>query len=166
MKTGSEFPMAHRKRLSPALKHGAYAATAILPGEDPAAFEKLHKDLVAELGPNGALEDDIVATVARLIWRKKNLATFRIAELARARYEAIEREKTRSEFDVSATRIEEAVDDAREELGEVYALVEIGPLATLDRQLEELQVEERLDGMIDRCIKRLLMVRGVKSLAS
>jgi hypothetical protein len=37
----------------PALKHGGYSATTILPGEDAAAFEKLHRDLIAELSPKG-----------------------------------------------------------------------------------------------------------------
>ena len=81
------------KKHHPALKHAGYAATGILPGENPAEFEKLHRDLIAELGPNGALENDIVATMARLVWRKQNLETFRIAELARARYEQIRHEK-------------------------------------------------------------------------
>src|SRR5688572_14006470 len=77
------------KKIWPALKHGAYSTTAVLPGEDPAAFERLHKDLRAEFGPTGALEEDILANMARLIWRKKNLATFRKAELATAHYEHI-----------------------------------------------------------------------------
>jgi hypothetical protein len=38
------------------------------------------------------LEHDIVATIARLVWRKQNLATFRLAELARRRREAIRSE--------------------------------------------------------------------------
>src|SRR5262245_29032249 len=76
-------------KIHPALKHGGYAATAILPGENRADFEKLHQSLIAELAPVGALEDDIVATMARFVWRKQNLATFRIAVLARNRYSAI-----------------------------------------------------------------------------
>jgi hypothetical protein len=80
------------KKLPPALKHGAYSASGILPGEDPAAFKKLHHKLIAELRPIGALEDDIVGTIARLLWRKQNLATFRVAELARARVSTIERQ--------------------------------------------------------------------------
>ena len=36
---------------------------------------------------------------------------------------------------------------------------------TFDRLLEDLSLIDRLDGMLERCIKRLLMVRGVKSLA-
>ena len=49
-------------RIPPALKHGAYSATSVLPGESRAAFEKLHRNLKAEWSPSGALEDDIVMT--------------------------------------------------------------------------------------------------------
>jgi hypothetical protein len=72
------------KKLHAALKHGAYSATALLPGEDMAAFKELHEKIIAELAPVGPLEDDIVATITRLLWRKQNLATFRKAELALA----------------------------------------------------------------------------------
>ena len=41
-----------------------------------AEFEKLHRDLIAEFTPNGPFENDIVATVARVLWRKQNLETF------------------------------------------------------------------------------------------
>src|SRR5262245_26434105 len=76
-------------KIHPALKHGGYAAPAILPGVNRADIEKLHQSLIAELAPVGALEDDIVATVARFVWRKQHRATHRTAELARNRYSAI-----------------------------------------------------------------------------
>jgi hypothetical protein len=44
----------------------------------------LQEALIAELAPTGALEEDIVADIARLVWRKQNLATFGRAELARS----------------------------------------------------------------------------------
>jgi len=47
-----EFAMSVRvKKIHPALKHEAYSATAFLPREDAAAFEKLRQDLIAELRP-------------------------------------------------------------------------------------------------------------------
>ena len=82
-------------RIPPALKHGAYSATAVLPGESQAEFEKLHRGLIAELVPSGVLEDDIVMTIARLVWRKQNLATLRIAERAQSRRVTIWNEKIR-----------------------------------------------------------------------
>ena len=77
-------------RRHPAHQHGAYSATAVLPGESRAEFEKLHRDLVAEFSPSGALEDDVVMNIARIVWRKRNLATLRIAGHARAYLNAVE----------------------------------------------------------------------------
>jgi hypothetical protein len=45
-------------------------------------------------------------------------------------------------------------------------LVEGLKAATLNRLMKELDVEQRFDAMIDRLIKRLLFVRGLKSIAS
>jgi hypothetical protein len=163
------------KKFHPALKHGAFSATAILPGEDPAAFRDLHQKLIAELTPIGALEDDIVATIARLLWRKKNLATLRIAELALEHHSRIEVQKRPSrwedllELEVPAAEREAALQatelQAREELGNTYELVELGETATVDRLLQDLGVEERLDARIDKSLKRLLFLRGLKSLS-
>ena len=57
----------------------------ILPGESAAEFEKLHQALITEFRPNGALEEETVASLAHLLWRKKNLITFRLAERAHQR---------------------------------------------------------------------------------
>src|SRR5262249_37299302 len=67
-------------RRHPALKHGAHSATAVLPGESIDEFEKLHSALQREFQPIGALEEDIILRVARLVWRGKNLNTLRVAE--------------------------------------------------------------------------------------
>ena len=72
-------------RFKNAFKHGAYSATAVLPGEDEDAFRELHQKIIAELAPVGALEEDLVGTIARLLWRKQNLAILRIVEFARER---------------------------------------------------------------------------------
>jgi hypothetical protein len=77
------------KKVHPALKHAAYSATTLLPGEDPLAFKKLHRSLVAELMPVGPLEEDIVSQIAHLLWRKQNLAIFRLARQATERFEQI-----------------------------------------------------------------------------
>jgi len=76
-------------QIHPAVKHGGYSRTTLLPGEDTVAFEKLHNDLVAEFAPVGPLEEDIVASMARFVWRKQNLSTYRLAEKARDRISAI-----------------------------------------------------------------------------
>ena len=35
---------------------------------------------------------------------------------------------------------------------------------SIDKLMKDLAVEDRLDGLLDRCLKRLLFVRGLKSL--
>jgi hypothetical protein len=167
------------KKLHPALKHAGYSAVGLLPGENKAEFEKLHRDLIAEFAPHGVFEDDIVATMARLLWRKKNLETFRVTALAQGRCHQIRREKIPGHFSLSRLEAFEAVDSAereaatqaaedqaRRELGETYALAEMGELATVDGLMKDLDIQDRLDAVIERCIKRLLMVRGVKSISS
>jgi hypothetical protein len=44
-------------------------------------------------------------------------------------------------------------------------LIDIGEPATIEGLMNELDVKERLHGMINRCLKQLLTVRGVKSLS-
>jgi hypothetical protein len=59
-----------------------------------------------------------------------------------------------------AAAIRAAEDKAREEVGDAYELVEIGEIASLDRLMNGLDVQDRLDAMIDRCLKRLLFMGG------
>jgi hypothetical protein len=165
------------KNRHPALKHGAYSATSILPGESAAEFQKLHQELISEFAPNGVLEDEIVAAMAHYLWRKKNLPTFRTAEFAQRRMTQIRdamvpgmdmpKSDESVEFDRTFTEKWRAAEtQARNELGEQYALVEMGEEATVDCLMKELEVQDRLDSMIDKCLKRLLFVRGLKSISS
>jgi hypothetical protein len=166
------------KKQHPALKHAGYSATSILPGESAAEFEKLNQEVISELTPNGALEADIVATITHFLWRREHLATFRIAELAQQRMTQIRaamvpdmgdgEPKTRESVEFEKTFIEKwhaAESQARKELGELYALVEMGDEVTVDRLIRYLHVFERLDAMIDKSLKRLLLIRGLKSMS-
>jgi hypothetical protein len=58
------------------VESSGYSATAVavLPEEDRAEFEKLHRNLIVEFYSSGVLEFRIVANLARLIWRKEHLA--------------------------------------------------------------------------------------------
>jgi hypothetical protein len=164
-------------QVPPALKHGGYSGMTLLPGENATAFEKMHADLIAEWNPTGPCEDDIVATIARLIWRKQNLPTYRKADAAKARFAKIKHELVPrlqvqcsiggmpSPEEVSAGE-RAAREKARKELGTAWEFVEAGDAVTIDHLLSELTVMDRLDGMIDRCIKRLLLARGCKSISA
>ena len=165
------------KRLPPALKHGAYSEAALLPGEDPAEFKALHKGLIADLRPNGRMEEETVLSIARLMWRRQNLARFEIGQLSHYVWETLTRvvaeesddiRKFDTEIMAAFDKLTEASKLAREAEGTRAAveLVEGWKVAILNRLMKELDVEQRLDAMIDRLIKRLLFVRGLKSIAS
>jgi hypothetical protein len=116
----------------------------------------------------------------------QNLETFRVAEAARKRASAIRSEMIPSTtpplFDFpllgassdwsppdpadvkAATEAAEA--QARKELGENYKFVEMGDLATPTQMFADLEVEERLNAMIDKLLKRLWMLQASKSLSS
>jgi hypothetical protein len=79
----------HAKKPHNALKHAGYSTMGLLPGESATEFEKLRKNLIDEFAPQGPLEEHIVSTIARLLWRKQNLSTFRTAEWARERRDRI-----------------------------------------------------------------------------
>jgi hypothetical protein len=164
-------------KVHPALKHAGYSATTLLPGEDPAAFEKLHRALIHEFAPVGTLEEEIVTDMARLTWRKQNLATFRIAQLAQKRHHEINAEKVPTlvfadDEDYLAAKEAQregyraAKEQAQQELGDTYELIDIGEPATIKGLMDELDIKERLDSLISKCLKQLLMVRGVKSLSA
>jgi hypothetical protein len=162
--------MVTRYKPAPARKHGAYSESILLPGEDPAAFKRLHSDLIAEFAPIGALEDDIVLTIAQHVWRKQNLATYRMAERGKAQLAALqpppESLARLSLTEDNYAELSAKEDELRRELGESWELVEMGSVSTIDYAMKESIIIDRLDGMIDRCLKRLLLVRGLKSIAS
>jgi hypothetical protein len=57
-----------------------------LPGEDRSEFEALFVHLAQEHTAQGDLELDAVLTMTAAIWRKQNLAVYKLAAEARARY--------------------------------------------------------------------------------
>ena len=167
--------MIARVKLShPAFKHGRYSSLSVLPGENRAAFEKMLEDLIAEYEPSGPFEQHVVHDLARLIWRKDNLSTFQAAKIARAPYVFKE---DLHEYYTTSRGLEELVaagcaatvrseeSPARKELGQLYDLVVAGEIATVPFLQRELQLMERLDEMIDKCLKQLLQAKALKSIS-
>jgi hypothetical protein len=164
----------HRQRN--ALKHGGFSTTSILPGEDAAEFEKLYQALVSEFRPTGVLEQETIASLAHMLWRKKNLVIFRTAQRAQQRVIEIQEEMIKQSDPLAALSGESndsntiaeseraAEAKARKELRDLYRLVEMGDEVTVACLLNDLAIHERLDVMIDKCLKRLLLIRGIKSL--
>jgi hypothetical protein len=123
------------------------------------------------------MEEETVLSIARLTWRRQNLARFELGQFSNYAFETLKRmlaeesgnirkfdKEVMAEFD----KMTEVSKRAREAKGtrDAVELVEGWKVAVLSRLLKELDVEERLDAMIDRLIKRLLFVRGLKSISS
>jgi hypothetical protein len=169
----------HIKKYPPALKHGGYTATTILPGESEADFEKLLQDVIAELNPVGALEEDAVTNIARLTWRKQNLPTFRLVERAKRRQRQLIEEQlpilSPSAISSSMLGVDPALhkkaaqiafEQTHKEFADVWDLVVMGEEATVEGLLHDLDVQDRLDAKIDKYLKRLLQLKGIKSLSA
>jgi hypothetical protein len=165
------------KAVPPALKHGLYSGMTLLPQEDEAAFEKHRRAVYDEYEPNGASEVDTIDELSSLLWRKKHLLIYNLAEEARIRRMSFFSHQHGSfpllTFGEKMPSPEEtrelnrkATERAEADLGPWLELTEIGDIATTDYLLKELDLIERINGMIDRCVKRLLMIRGAKSLSA
>jgi hypothetical protein len=66
-----------------AQKHGVFAATVIIPGEDPQKFAVLHAALTEEWQPDGLTEEDAVLDIAKAMWLKLRKHRFRQVQLLR-----------------------------------------------------------------------------------
>jgi hypothetical protein len=172
----------HNRHLPPALKHGVYSGIGLLPTEDPAEFAKFKQQILDDYKPIGRSEELIVEEIARLLWRLQHLPTYGVAIRARDLHSAIysklnlspewsfpfqlETEPDpRSPEEIEAAR-KSAEKQARTELGAAIELVNIGDVATIEYLEKELSIRERLHGMITRLEKRLLYLRGIKSISS
>jgi hypothetical protein len=172
------------KLVPPALKHGIYSAIGLLPTEDPAEFEKFKLEIFDDYKPAGRSEMIIVEEIAGLQWRLQHLPTYGIAIRARERRSTIYSKldppspgwsspllgfepepESRSPEELEALR-KSVVKQVRTELGPAIDLVEIGDVATIEYLEKELGIRERLHGMIARLEKRLLYLRGIKSISS
>jgi hypothetical protein len=177
--------MNREKKIHPALKHGGYAALGLLPGERETDFDKLQTAVIEDLAPVGPLEEDIVLTIARLLWRKHHLATFDLVRTVESKFRSIKARlgqeaglkppgSTFPSLSIETYENEEheeaweevsqrAWNQTRKELG--AAFVDERDKASIEGLMKELEVAERIDASIEKCIKRLLLLRGVKSLA-
>ena len=169
--------MSKGPKSSSALKHGAYSGLTLLPGENRLEFERFRRELFAEFRPQGRLEEEIVADIARLTWRKRNLGNYELTQLTSivANLLTTVRDIAKSKADEEDTVntvdhyqgiLSKEIDEVEEPPAEVVKHLkelDLRKMATLEGLLKELDVDERLGAMIDKCLKRLLFVRGLKS---
>ena len=71
--TGPRTPEGKTASSMNALKHGADAASVVIPGEDPAEYERVAADYRQDLEPRGAVEEFQVDTIIRADWQRRRL---------------------------------------------------------------------------------------------
>jgi hypothetical protein len=165
-----------------ALKHGAYSESVLLPGEDPREFKILHAELVAEFAPEGRLQQETVATIAALVWRRQNLKNFELAPLVTLVTNAVtnallddsqdkkldaELSELSGIYESEAKEFEKTVKEAKESAtkqkqAELY-LLGASKIRALTLLLKECDVQDRIDSMIDRQVRRLCNLKALAS---
>src|SRR5262249_33272496 len=85
-----------------ALKHGLTAQTAVLPGEDPEAFQERVDPWKDVLGPRTAVEDFLAGQAAQLTWQLERANRAETARLAAHIHNAPHEELTRQTDEVLA----------------------------------------------------------------
>ncbi len=199
-----------------ALKHGAFAATAIIPGEDRREFDELHSEVISEWSPQGATEEDAVLSIAKAIWRKRRAQKFlevRLAmncvdprhpsyheELGLLRFAAAMKCEPETAFEEYArcclrserikflndkfprANYKSVAEWAAAITDEIYSVL-VPQLRSGNREIDqipelmrsavsmwgdefryELTLDERLDALIDRAIKRLIQIKTMKQI--
>ena len=80
-----------------ALKHGLTGKQFVLPGEDPAEFDAFRSDLIADLAPQGVLEEIFAEKIVADAWRFR-----RAMQLMAALYQ---REERQNAFSVASAKV-------------------------------------------------------------
>ena len=205
-----------KRKKSNAQKHGVFAATAILPGEDPQEFDELRSALIQEWTPDGATEEDAVLSIANAIWLKRRLQKFREVQLMRnslnpehpsydetvgfTTFVLAMKVEPEAAFAVHAksclradmitylknkfprSDFESTAEWAQAVINEINLVllpqskIDLQPFADImtvslsaatfsdDLFKQELALDERLDAMIDRTIKRLIQTKAMKQM--
>ena len=201
----------NRKTKQPnAQKHGVFTTMAILPGEDPKEFKKLHSDLMEEWAPAGATEEDAVLSIAKGVWRKRRVQEFlaiqmlnnsanpmhpsygeilglvsfaalmttepevAFGEYANRTLRAdkinyLKQNFPRSNFESTSEWAQAVIDVPnsvidKQQGGHLVALSRSAATFSDDVFNQELALDQRIDAMIDRAVKRLIQIKTMKQM--
>ena len=162
-----------------ALKHGAFSEITILPGEDPQEFERLHRDLIQEWSPSGPAEHDTVLTLAKCMWRKRRIRHLRqefsledaqkLSKLALAySFAAENHDEVLKKLSVkSLEELDKMLENNEMNEKDVNDWFQVAKelllhLNSMDALRHELAIEDRIELMIDRALRRLAQIKVMK----
>jgi hypothetical protein len=191
-----DYPVSDKRFRPPsAYKHGGFSKTVLFPWEDADEFDDLHRSLQEEWEPSGALEEDAVYTILTCIWRKRRIRDKRnldtLAALQKQDLKELsekplpffdtKQEKTmyalkhmprsdgRPRYDGAFSQLVGFSSSLYGRLDGQFLELSIGMLGgelSTDRILEDLTLEERLDAMVDRAMRRLAQMKFMKQISA
>lgn len=82
LSTGPRTPAGKAAAARNAVRHGLLASTPVVAGEDPAAWDRHLAEVTASLAPTGAMERQLAARAALLLWRLARAARFEAAAVS------------------------------------------------------------------------------------
>ena len=136
--TGPRTPKGKANSSKNALKHGLLAEDAVIPGEDPAAFDRHLTNLETTYLPRNYVEKQIVHQIADTMWRIKRLSRIETTVISAS----IERTRV-YQHDYRVERIRQGHEGDRQLLGESM----FGGTKFLNNLA-------RYDGHLRRCLHR------------
>ncbi len=97
--TGPKTPAGKAITRLNAYSHGFRAASPVVPGEDPAEWDRFRGEVVADLAPVGSVEEALAERVALLLWRLRRVSAFETAVVTQQSDEAARRVRGEDESD-------------------------------------------------------------------
>jgi hypothetical protein len=73
LSTGPRTQEGKQRSAQNSLKHGLNARRPLIPGEDPAEFERLRRDVYTRFAPQGELEEMLADDLAGIQWRLRRI---------------------------------------------------------------------------------------------
>jgi hypothetical protein len=134
--------MSNSKSTKNALSHGAYSSDVILPLENSNDFNELHQELREELFASGRSEEEAVAELACLHWKKRRLnVAFQLAARRDAHFSKLVEAGQRDGWNGIIDYIANASDDRNasiRELNKLYVVAAKGTYACMSKETEKM----------------------------
>ena len=142
---GATTPEGIQKCRLASVKHGGYvAATAVLPGENPAQYQAIFDGLVDQYDPRNIAELHIVNAIADAIWRQRRLTAAAQLEIQRQMY-SFGYEATHDHAMAAATHLTAEIESVAVTRLEARARHQTREIARLQRILNSMQKHDVSD---------------------
>jgi hypothetical protein len=120
--TGPRTPDGKQRSSLNALRHGLTSRNALLPSEDPAAYQAHMQRYIDELQPHGALEEQLVQSLASAAWRLNRIPALEASLLAAAETEGFAGQaRSLSTLSMNEQRLSRQFDRTLKQLRELQA---------------------------------------------